>query len=96
MTHTPGPWRIDDIQVEDWRVNISSPESNIACAYHQTDDPSNADDECLANARLIAAAPELYAALVECLTMNDKGGNTREDFDRWERKARAAIAKAEG
>ena len=45
-------------------------------------------------AHLIAAAPDLLEVLAQCLAMNDRGGNSQADFDRWERKARAAIAKA--
>ena len=81
-THTPGPWRLmnSDKEVygafEDdgrgWRV--------ADLAWSTTN--------WRANARLIAAAPELLAALEEMMYYDD--GGHRGD------KARAAIAKAKG
>ncbi len=50
-------------------------------------------DEGVANAHLIAAAPDLYAALAEIMHMRSTAaGVTREAADR----ARAALAKARG
>ena len=59
--HTPGPWNVAEIQREDWRSSICADDCEIGCAYHRNDDPVNADEETYANARLIAAAPELLA-----------------------------------
>ena len=99
MTHTPGPWEVEKIQRGDYRVAISSEESEVACAYHMTDDPINADLECIANAKLIAAAPELLEGLknavqhIGCyqlqLGFDPKTDLTLEIFN-------AIIAKAEG
>jgi len=80
MTHTPGPW------------TVYKPCAKIGTRGYDKDGKHN---------YTWWVRPEkpktgFVIALVECLAMNDKGGNTREDFDRWERKARAAIAKAEG
>jgi len=44
----------DDIQAEDWRVDISNDTSKVACAYHQNDDAVDPDETTMANARLIA------------------------------------------
>ena len=90
--HTSGPWYIDNIQDEDFRVNISSIDSNVACAYHLSDDPVNVDDECMSNARLIAAAPELLEA---CKSISEWAINKDIPFDVIS-KIRHAIAKAEG
>lgn len=56
-----------------------------------------------ANARLIAAAPELLEALQECITENGALAFASEDFYKAKQRlmainniARAAIAKAEG
>ena len=64
MTHTPGPWKIYDEQVLDYprRVAIQTvgkyPETLADLRLSSTGElPVNA------NARLIAAAPELLAAL---------------------------------
>ena len=53
--HTPGPWRIEDIN------QIVSPEENIvATVYFDGAEPLS---EVKANAKLIAAAPELLGAI---------------------------------
>jgi hypothetical protein len=49
----------------------------------------------IANARLIAAAPDMLAALKELL-FNAVHGNGLEAHYKTQDKARAAIAKAEG
>jgi hypothetical protein len=55
-------------------------------------DPRNrkTDEEDLANARLIAAAPEMYEALKYLLH------NESIHSDEWLEKTRAALRKAEG
>ena len=63
MKHTPGPWQIDEIQTEDWKINISAGNRIIACAFHLTDDPVIPDEECLANAQLIFLAPQMFEVL---------------------------------
>ena len=95
--HTEGPWVIDEIQTEDYRVNISSYKSNVACAYHINDDPVEPDEETNANAALIAAAPELLDALkklvgwYDCFQLKEGEADLPVIV-----KSRAAIAKAEG
>ena len=61
-THTPGPW---SLRMTGWRTNpaaIYSPRrpGAVACVPARTSVPL---DEQSANARLIAAAPELLEAL---------------------------------
>jgi hypothetical protein len=62
---------------------------NCADGYFQRD-----EDECMANARLIAAAPDMLEALTDlvggCGKEGDLFSNQAHD------KARAAIAKATG
>ena len=106
--HTQGPWVID------WnvaRLDIFSSEAKVLVASLRRSALSeNIDEAARANARLIAAAPELYDALRELLTdMVIAQGNMRKAAKRdpaWEGcaeiiqprvdAARAAIAKAEG
>lgn len=87
--HTPGPWTIrpynfDDVQgahgifPEGCRIPI--------CHSIMGNDLGQAD----ANARLIAAAPDLLACLLDVLDAD--GDLYAMDFDRY----RAAIAKATG
>lgn len=77
--HTPGPWAADrDNDV------VTSDGTGIAAVHGE-----DADNE-QANARLIAAAPDLYWALERVAHWNGKGDPT--DLIR---QARNAIAKAE-
>lgn len=55
--HTPGPWKTGLVEED---ANVVYSESDRAIAYCDGDDDSETDD---ANARLIAAAPELLEAL---------------------------------
>lgn len=91
--HTPGPWmvspRTPGIIIRDY-TPISDEGELIASAHGYSNSgyfPS--DEEGVANARLIAAAPELYASLKEML-----------EWCIWDTeyaaRARAALAKAEG
>ena len=90
--HTPGPWHLSECAGQTTDAGICA-ESGL----HITDVGGYGmrDDQNEANARLIAAAPELLAAL-ECLVAV---GNPSADplvmFAATE-KARAAIAKALG
>ncbi len=87
MKHTPGPWHFGE---GDRRIpaGVGSYTKAPLCRMVGSD----ADD--IANARLISAAPDLYAALVAVMG-GQIGGNVDTDAERF-RLARAAIAKAEG
>ena len=99
--HTPGPWEAHPLEFQNWlkygaRVGPECGGSNIAHVY--------AAPETEANARLIAAAPDLLAAC-EALPLS-KFGDDMADCDAADfkdnalaffgamRLARAAIAKA--
>ena len=108
--HTPGPWHADGLEI--WatkavRFNLTTVGTPmIAAVWAHADmeggSPANA------NARLIAAAPELLGALQNMMDIVDdapKGvasyyANGEDapwsDFDREITAARAAIAKATG
>lgn len=103
--HTPGPWAWGNYCEE------VSPGAQDCCelvAYGPPDindsrpifDILHLADDCSiseANARLIAAAPEMLEALrdaLRCCYEADIGGE--RDPDSWMGKAAAAIAKAEG
>lgn len=92
--HTPGPWKADGKQL--WRVGKS---------YDDPDDPhvylgEVADwcDQCKANLHLMAAAPEMYELLKEQIECYDKMPMSDLNYAgiEWIKRARAAIAKAEG
>ena len=85
--HTQGPWRIDS-QTRFGDFTIAAGENVKACEFI-------AKTQSEANARLIAAAPDLLAALVEMLDASEK-----PTHERWLSNVRshaiAAISKAEG
>lgn len=89
--HTPGPWHVNDGKGCRWIE--TSKDDVIARIYKDSCSRETFD----ANASLIAAAPELLAALEHYLIQDEiaegygggVGGSARE-------RARAAIAKATG
>jgi hypothetical protein len=77
--HTPGPWWVGP----HYKSDVESSEGRITeCRPMQT-------PRAIANAHLIAAAPELLAALKKAVTALDYEGFGTDDF-------RAVVAKAEG
>lgn len=96
-THTPGPWsqsswapleiRPADSSSKGWSSGFS-PIARICIDKRIRD-----GDECLANARLICAAPELLKALQLAVRQNSHDMQmTGEEL----RQCEAAIAKATG
>jgi hypothetical protein len=89
-SHTPGPWGTGAMMTRveaspaNWRVPML-----IADCHAGKYAPEN-EEERVANARLIAAAPDLLAA---CEAMMDKASTSYVDA---ERLIAAAIAKAKG
>ena len=95
MSHTPGPWK--------WDGNVCDYDPEQEAPWLVLDPDSSTTDPILrgeihcgnpANARLIAAAPDLLKALQAMLT------HMGMDEDEWNKptfdQARAAIAKATG
>ena len=104
--HTPGNWVASCGQ--DFAV-VLAPDSRIqpvAVCHNIYGSVEETIDEDKANARLIAAAPDLLAALRELADSTeaytdaqDEGGHPEAHVDRMilaRRSARAAIARAEG
>lgn len=88
--HTPGRWEIGPHQriiSGGWSIRIAD---GSAIAYVL----GEKNPELQANARLIAAAPELLEALKQIVDAADGGGWNQLDASFL--KARAAIAKATG
>ena len=91
VTHTPGPWRVGKKYVTDIYPN----DGGMLVARVMTGGISN--NKSHANARLIAAAPELLAALqsiAETVVYAPEGGH--EEVSDCVRIAKQAIAKATG
>ena len=91
--HTPGPWNVseefDGTSIKAGMFHVTH--TIQACGFHEPDVDKAVTQ---ANARLIAAAPELLDALNAMLT------HMGMDEDEWNKvtfnQARAAIAKATG
>ncbi len=89
--HTPGPWEIDSSRVH---TSIEADGLHVAMVSY-----GNVTMEThLANARLIAAAPELLEALVESL---ENWGDDAFDVEyppqiEWAKRANSAIKAAMG
>ena len=106
MKHTQGPWEIRATRIDDnaFISDIQAPNQDnpsqsgsnptVATTWYRPD-----DGEAEANARLIAAAPDLLEALNELVNWF---GMDRSDWDGWEGvnevldSASNAIAKATG
>lgn len=89
MSHTPGPWKVVD------RLYVWTDDA-VGCEVAKVCDENIDDDmlgQCDADARLIAAAPDLLDAVEELLIyLADWDDPDNETCQR----ARAAVAKAKG
>jgi hypothetical protein len=95
-SHTPGPWIVENgLQV--WRDGPSAARSPRICTLRNAADPVDQlpADQMAANARLIAAAPDMCEAL-KTLLFNCRHGNGLEAQYQALDKAESALAKAEG
>ena len=89
--HTPGPWEVA-YQDKNGQSVVKGEHIEVATCWHHC--VGSIEKEMHANARLIAAAPELLEALKEIVDAADGAG--WEQLDPSFKKARAAIAKATG
>ena len=109
-THTPGPWKVETERLEEsdetvvWSL-VNDLNGIFICGGPAETSGSDASAQADANARLIAAAPDLLSALKEC-EMIMRGARTMlakfipdvrlEVHDAVAAQAVAAIAKATG
>lgn len=88
---TPGPWEVEDngyfYDINAGRATVG----NVCSSMSWFDNDEHRGPVAMANARLIAAAPELLEALQDALHAYDKHG----EYPEWD-FARAAINKATG
>ena len=91
--HTPGPWKAVEAAYNPpgWLWVQNGPGALLADVHQNVNIPLDARN---ANARLMAAAPELLEALQEIITAAD--GEGWNQLDAGFTKARAAVAKAMG
>jgi len=97
--HTPGPWFVFKGDSETDRPGINSEDPSFSIVVYGTDDDDagvngRTVEERDANARLLAAAPDLLAALRDLI--NEFGGSVSVSPESPRAiAARAALAKAE-
>lgn len=96
--HTPGPWRVQSFLQEGWLIVENR--SRCVCRCYAYKEGHANDMEQEANARLIAAAPDLLEALEECrgqlALIESKSAYEQPFVLRLIARADAAIAKAKG
>lgn len=96
--HTPGPWEFEEQPGDEWWFGDGG-QIVIRAAGGKTWDSfavMSAEDNGRANARLIAAAPELLKALIACAEQLEMiTGKVHDERCAWI-DARVAIAKATG
>ena len=91
--HAPGPWNAFNASWSETFITAPGFDHGICCLdiNHATEESQDADEaQMAANARLIAAAPELLEALQ--FVMSAHGEQLTTAFE----QAQAAIAKATG
>ena len=91
--HTPGPWKLDGT-ANTGDLDIVAPTGRIAmldCEFSE-----ETEDVLTANARLIAAAPQLLAALIELSDYVFDEYTASHLLCERAAEARAVIAKATG
>lgn len=84
--YTPGPWNCSRNSSSGYDIICAENSPVDVCVVSRRD---KSQEEINSNARLIAAAPELLAALLAVVSVADR---KTDEFD----LARAAIAKATG
>lgn len=98
--HTPGPWRVADKTTKTKGfVILDGYNREVANVYQRPDYMPKEREADAANARLIAAAPEMLHALYAAeMGIAELCHGQHPDNECWNtlRDIRAAIAKAEG
>lgn len=95
--HTPGPWDTNVARLSDGSINVAHVVATDRASVAQIS--IYGEEETVANARLIAASPELYSACAEWIAWLD-GDGWRDDAADYELKMlgamRDALVKARG
>jgi hypothetical protein len=91
--HTPGPWVVALSPVRETLCVVGG--ETWICGELQANNHTRMDsEECEANARLIAAAPELLANLTNLVGLAERRCRSLHEYKAALDDARAAIAKA--
>ncbi|TWI04845.1 hypothetical protein IP90_00985 [Luteimonas cucumeris] len=101
--HTPGPWTLDTVRTTSGLCHKVGPfpwkdgKTNHACVYDDYRGCGDGTPELVANARLIAAAPDLFDSLSLLIEVEEgdlTGADFRREINSAKKAAKAAIAKA--
>lgn len=96
MPHTPGPWNTGgvmtrvEVQPKGWRVPM------CVADCHPAGYPPESEAERVANARLIAAAPDLLEALESLVEDYDADDANDDRQDRYIANARRVLRAVKG
>lgn len=91
LKHTPGPWAANK---DTAFVRTADDDQYAVAAVYGRSGNAGDDDIAIANARLIAAAPELLDALMKLLNAvrsNNEGGTAKTQDQIFEEAGHAAI-----
>ena len=98
--HTPGPWTIEEYGDDDAPALVIHKDSDNRICFMATPGSHGDPAKIEADARLIAAAPDMLAMLDQiaavCTDNMDQNCNHRMALDFVRQVVRAAIARAEG
>jgi hypothetical protein len=102
--HTPGPWKLGTLDITPFGTGLSmgidaEGHGELAMVVWQMEDDQiegKQSLQCEANAKLIAAAPDLLEALELMLITRENERGLRGQDSPLHDRARAAIAKARG
>jgi hypothetical protein len=101
--HTPGPWRTGSLI--SYNAETGEPEAFVyrldpdnyeETAHNRIRVRGSASMDCDADARLIAAAPDLYDLLREAVAKGMPYGPSWFGQFEWTARVKATLAKAEG
>ena len=102
MSHTPGPWEIDDDTLDVIALTAGDAPAYIACQPASPAGRQLGEAEVMANVQLIAAAPDMLDALrtaddaLDYAQAQVDSERDRERLRQWRTRVQNVIALAEG
>lgn len=96
--HTSGPWTVSDNTATPYGQLMVESENHgaVALCYTVERGETSAPLECIANARLVSAAPDMLDVLQAIAADIENRARLGLDAPAWYTRARAAIDKATG
>lgn len=102
--HTPGPWAARRVSRQEWHIDAPNGDpllghwawQGLAAVYGNDDNKVAGSQVAKANARLIASAPAMLAALRAMVRMTINSGHVSDDMAPALNMALAVIKEATG